>query len=103
MNGYTSVSEIEYAILETNGEISIIPKSDLKPVCPKDFGVQVKSATLHKNIIKDGIVEITNLQEIGKNYNWLNKILKKENVDVNEVFLMSSDGEEYFLQKKEIQ
>lgn len=102
MNGYTSVSEIEYAILETNGEISIIPKAHIKPVCPRDLNLIVKEATMHKNIVKDGIVETTNLHEIGKSQKWLDGILKKENTKLNDVFLMSSDGEEYFLQKKEV-
>lgn len=103
MNGYSSVGEIEYAILETNGEISIIPKAHLKPLCPKDLNINVSDSTMHKNIIKDGIVEWRNLKEIGKNDEWIEKILKKENVKLADVFLMSSDGEEYFLQKKEKQ
>jgi len=101
MNGYTSVGEIEYAILETNGEISIIPKAHLKPVSPNDLNIKVKTATMHKNIVKDGAVEMKNLQEIGKNVKWLEEILKKEKTEVESVFLMSSDGNEYFLQKKE--
>ena len=101
MNGYSSVGEIEYAILETNGEISIIPKSHIKPISPKDLNIKVKPATMHKNIIKDGVVEEANLLEIGKNHSWLDEILKNENTKLSDVFLMSSDGEEYFLQNKE--
>lgn len=101
MNGYSSVGEIEYAILETNGEISIIPKSHVKPVTPQDLHLTVKPATMHKNIIKDGVVEFANLREIGKNKKWLDEMLKKENTKLTDVFLLSSDGEEYFLQNKE--
>ena len=101
MNGYTSVGEIEYAILETNGELSIIPKANLKPLCPKDLNMNVKKATMHKNVVKDGKIEAANLQEIGKDELWLEDILKKENLKIKDVFLMSSDGEDYFLQKKE--
>ena len=101
MNGYSSVGEIEYAILETNGEISIIPKSDIKPISAKDLNIKLKPAAMHKNIIKDGVVEEANLLEIEKSHSWLNGILKKENTKLCDVFLMSSDGEEYFLQKKE--
>ena len=101
MNGYTSVGEIEYAILETNGEISIIPKSQLKPVCAQDLNLKVKAATMHKNVIKDGIIEIKNLQEIGRDNKWLEEILNIEKIKLSDIFLMSSDGTEYFLQKKE--
>ena len=101
MNGYSSISEIEYAILETNGEISIIPKSYLKPLCPQDVNLKVKPSTMHKNIIKDGMVEKVNLREIGKNLKWIEDVLNKEKTNLEDVFLMSSDGEEYFLQIKE--
>ncbi len=101
MNGYSSVAEIEYAILETNGEISIIPKSNVRPLCADDINISPKKATLHKNIIKDGKIEQNNLKEIGKDISWIDKIINKEKTTIKDVFLMSSDGETYFLQNKE--
>lgn len=101
MNGYSTVAEIEHAILETNGEISIIPKSNVRPLNADDIGVPVKKASLHKNIIKDGKIEQMSLKEIGRDENWLRKIVSDEKTSVNKVFLMTSDGETYFIQNKE--
>ncbi len=101
MSGYSTVAEVEYAILETNGEISIIPKSNLRPLCASDIGIQVESASLHKNIIKDGKIDKISLKEIGRDENWLKKVLSSEQTTLNKVFLMSSDGNSYFLQNKE--
>ncbi len=42
--GYPSVHEIEYAILEANGAISILPKRELVPLTPKDLNIEVKYA-----------------------------------------------------------
>lgn len=101
MNGYSSISEIEYAILETNGEISIIPKSNVRPICADDLGLDVKQSSLYKNIIKDGKLEQNNLKEIGKDVKWVDDIVASEGTSIKNVFLMSSDGETYFLQRKE--
>ncbi len=103
MNGYSNLNEVEYAIMETNGEISIIPKSDFRPICCNDLGIKIKDSSFFKNVIKDGKVEENNLKEISRDYKWLKKILQKEKTEIKNVFLLSTDGEEYFLQNKENQ
>lgn len=101
MNGYSTVADIEYAILETNGEISIIPKAKARPITPGDVGIKVEETSLHKNIIKDGCLEQVSLKEIKRDEAWLEDILKKEKTDIKNVFLLTSDGQTYFLQNKE--
>ena len=100
-NGYMSVSDVAYAILETNGQLSIVPSAENTPVTVKDFGFTA-SATLPRNIIKDGELDENNLRAIGRDINWLNKLLKSHNASQKEIFLLTTDGKEsYYLQKKE--
>lgn len=100
-NGYMSVSDVAYAILETNGQLSIVPSAENTPVTVKDFGFTA-SATLPRNIIKDGELDENNLRAIGRDINWLNKLLKSHNTSQKEVFILTTDGNEsYYLQKKE--
>lgn len=101
-NGYMSVSEVEYAILETNGQLSILPNPDFKGVTLSDLKIKANSPILPRNIIKDGKVQYSNLTKINKNYEWLKKILDNNNLKEKEVFLLTSDGENnLYIQKKE--
>ena len=53
-NGYFDVNELEYAILEANGQISFLPKPEYKPLTPNDMNVKVKKQGLCANAIIDG-------------------------------------------------
>ena len=91
-SGYTTVSDVAFAVLETNGVLSVVPKESVRPVCPKDLNLTPERATMHRNIIKDGKVDEINLKEIGKDLGWLTKTLKNNNAnDPKEVFLLTSD------------
>lgn len=100
-SGYMSVTEVAYAILETNGQLSVVPSAENRPVTVKDFNF-TSEATLPRNIIKDGELDENNLSAIGRDKNWLKKILKSHNALQSEVFLLTSDGKDsFYIQKKE--
>ncbi len=101
-SGYMSVSEVEYAILETNGQLSVVPKTINRPVTMKDVNKNGPAATLPRNIIKDGIVDFKNLTIIKKNEKWLKDFLYSEKIyNVKDVFLFTSDGQnDNFIQLK---
>lgn len=100
-SGYMSVAEVAYAILETNGQLSVVPSAENRPVTVKDFNF-TSEATLPRNIIKDGELDENNLSAIGRDKNWLKKILKSHNALQSEVFLLTSDGKDsFYIQKKE--
>ena len=100
-SGYMSVAEVAYAILETNGQLSVVPSAENRPVTVKDFNF-ISEATLPRNIIKDGELDENNLSAIGRDKNWLKKILKSHNALQSEVFLLTSDGKDsFYIQKKE--
>lgn len=102
--GYPDVSEVEYAILETGGQISVIPKTAAKPLTCGDLqGSKKQQEVVPYILIADGIVEKTELTRAGKTEAWLQKQLKARHIrDVREVFLASLNAEgALFLQTKQ--
>ncbi len=75
-NGYFDISEIEYAVMETSGTISILPKSEYKPLTPSDMKVKVQKEGLQANIIIDGKIMKQNLENRNKKEEWLSHELK---------------------------
>lgn len=65
MKGYTSVADVEFAILEAAGEISVIPKADKRPLQPSDLGLQVPKAEQPVPLCIDGSWLEDNLQRAG--------------------------------------
>ncbi|MDD5952966.1 MAG: DUF421 domain-containing protein [Oscillospiraceae bacterium] len=90
-SGYFDLSDLESAVLETNGRISFLPKSDARPVTPKDLQLSVPSDGLVANVIIDGKVMTENLKNTGNNLDWLEKQLKQHHVTVSEVLLATCD------------
>jgi len=88
--GYPSVHEIEYAILEANGAISILPKRELIPLTPKDIHLNVKYAGLPIALIVDSHIQYDNLKLIHKNEKWLrNELLEKGIKDIKNIAFAS--------------
>lgn len=82
------LSEIEYAILEPNGQVSIMLKSENQPLTPKDMNIVTKPLILGTELIYDGVILDENLRSINKGREWLMNELKSYNVkDVSEVLL----------------
>lgn len=76
--GYFDISEISYAILEVNGKLSILPKSDYQVPNLKDLKIKKSKAYLSANVIIDGNLMEENLKMSNKNLEWLNKELEKQ-------------------------
>ncbi len=75
-NGFFNINEIEYALMEANGDVSFLPKVDYKPLTVKDMNLKIKQDSLVANIILDSKVMINNLKNMGKDEEWLNQQLK---------------------------
>ncbi len=86
--GYDDISQIEYAILEQNGNITVIPKSKYKPLTPNDLGIEVKESGLFHIIIECGKINNNGLEQIGYSQKKLNKILSALGYTPSEVYLM---------------
>lgn len=89
INGYYDVSDVEYAIVEANGELSILPKN--RSVNVKDLNINVEKQGLCANVIIDGKIMYNNLNNINKTKKWLIKELKKNNKDINDIILATVD------------
>lgn len=103
LQGYTDPSCIRYAILETNGQLSVLPYAQEKPPTAMDLNVNVQDAGLPLVVINDGRLISDNLKRRGLDENWLKKRLAEYKVnEIREVFLLTVDeqNETYFIRKE---
>lgn len=101
-NKLPNLSDVEFAILEPNGKISVIPKSQARPVRPQDLKIDTQYEGLPVMVIEDGNILEDNLEENNLDSKWLEKELKKQGIhDVNEVFAATLDTQgRLFVSKK---
>lgn len=76
--GYFDLDEIQTAVFEHNGKISILPKAQKRPATPEDLNLNVKSAHIGVEVIMDGRIMGENLSRLGLNEKWLQKQLKAQ-------------------------
>ena len=92
LSGYYDLEEIHTIFLETNGTISILPKSKNRPATPEDLNLNPEQSMPMASIILDGKIMSKNLKTTGKNEQWLDKQLKSQGIkDISEVFLATYD------------
>jgi len=85
-NGYSKISEVNYAILEPTGNISIIPISSARPVTLADLNIEAEDEGIPIALIIDGIIQKKNLKLVNKEEKWLKDKLKKEGIkDIKKV------------------
>lgn len=94
--GYFDPREIDAAIMEPNGNISILPKSQEKPLTPKDMNLVTQQDIMPSNIILDGKIMYKNMENIGINKDLLIKELKKQNIEITDVFLATCNYNQEF-------
>ena len=99
--GYADIKDIEYAILETSGQISVIPKQDKNNVTVGDMNIKTEYVGYPRIIIMDGVLYKNNLKSLGYDDVWLKKKLEANNSNVEDTFLLTSDesGKTYFQKK----
>ena len=85
------LDEVEYAILEPNGQISIVPKAEARTVTPSDLGLQPTEHGMMHLIVVDGVVNQRNLSCVGKDEKWVNRTLKGHGLRVSDVLIMTAD------------
>ena len=86
--GYFDLDEIQTAVFEHNGKLSILPKATNRPLAPEDLGITVQEAHIGVEVIMDGRVMGENLCRIGRDANWLTKQLKANgHEDAREILL----------------
>ena len=80
LKNYSNMEDIDYAILETSGQLSVIPKPEKSPVTIKDMNINKKAQSLPVTIIIDGRSNSDNLHKIGLSNAWLENELRKNKI-----------------------
>ncbi|MFZ5354373.1 MAG: DUF421 domain-containing protein [Bacillota bacterium] len=87
-----NLSDVEFAVMETTGEVNVLLKSDKKPVSPHDLGDQVAPQSQPQTVIMDGNVIDESLSNMGLNRNWLNMQLETLGISPDNVFMGQADS-----------
>ncbi len=96
------LGDVEYAILETSGQVTVIQKPNKRNTIPEDFNIMPEYEGIPYDLVVDGKVMYDNLQAIGKNYIWLRKQVEKFHMTPEEALVVTLNGKrEIFCQKKE--
>jgi len=104
VKGYANIADVEFAILETSGNLSVIPKSQKRPATPADLNIDTQYEGLPVPLVLDGKIQYDNLAEVNLSAAWLvNELAKFSITDVKDVFIASLDtqGKLFFQTRKE--
>lgn len=87
-----NLADVEFAVMETTGEINVLLKSDKKPITPHDLQMKVAPLSEPQTIILDGTILDEPLSTRGLNREWLNAELSKVGVSSDNVFICQVDS-----------
>ena len=101
--GLTDTAQVEYAVLETNGQLSIILKCGNQPATASQMGVDADDVSYAHIIINEGRILDNNLKLLGRDRRWLANELKRQNLrSADEVYILTlSENGSVFCQAKE--
>lgn len=102
ISGNPDITDIEYAIFETNGSLSIIPKSENRTAIPMDFDLHPKYKGLPFLLVCDGKINWTALKAFEKDDKWLTKQLQAKGAkNIKDVLYASVDENgKFYMQKR---
>ena len=83
---------VQYAILETNGNLSVFPYPKEKPASAKDAGIPARKQYLPVTIISDGHLFQENLEIAKKDAAWVQKVLAENQAELSDTWLLTVDG-----------
>lgn len=100
--GIFNIEDVGFAIVETNGKLSVLKKPEKDIPTAEELGIKTNDKGLEVVVISDGEISKYSLKICGLNRDWLFDILKKENTELNDVFLMIANEQgEYKIIEKE--
>lgn len=85
------IRTVQFAILETSGDLSVFPYPKEKPASAKDAGVQATGQHLPVTVVEDGYLSRENLERAKKDEKWLEKVLSQHNSGIQDTFLLTVD------------
>lgn len=94
INNTPNIADVEFAILETNGQLSVIPKSQKRPINAEDLNIPTNYEGLALDLIVDGSINYNNLKKANLDVNWLLNELNKFGVDnIHNILFASLDSQ----------
>lgn len=101
-NNINNLADVEYAILETSGQVSVIQKPNKRTTIPEDFNIMPEYEGISYDLVVDGKIMNDNLKILNKTYGWLKKEVNKFNIEPEEALLVTVNAKgDIFCQKKE--
>ena len=96
------INAVQYAILETNGNLSVFPYPKEKPASARDAGIKVRQQFLPITIVSDGELMEHNLSIAKKDKKWVHRILEENHAALQDTWLLTVDGSNHvtFLRKE---
>lgn len=103
--GAFALEDVAYAIVETNGQLSVLKKSSADSLTPKQAGVKAAEEALEVVVVSDGKVSQNSLRLCGRDPAWLREQLRCQGVELSEVFIMTvrTDGQQRVIRKEKDQ
>lgn len=86
------ITTVQYAILETDGNLSVFPFPKERPASAKDAGIQAKPQNLPVTVIEEGYLSRENLQKAGKDRRWLEETLARHGACIRDTLLLTVDA-----------
>ena len=100
-NNISSLGDVEYAVLETSGGLTVIPKPSKRNTIPEDFNIEPEYEGIPYDLVIDGVIMNENLKEVGKDQTWLKKEVSKFGINPEQALIVTLDGKgQIFCQKK---
>lgn len=101
-NNVINLGDVEYAILETSGQVTVIQKPEKRNTIPEDFNITPEYEGIPYDLVIDGKIMYDNLKALGKNEQWLRKQVEKFKFKPEEALVVTIDGKgQIFCQKKD--
>ena len=101
-NNVMNLGDVEYAILETSGDISVIQKPNKRTTTPEDFNIMPEYEGISYDLVIDGKVMQDNLNKLDKSYEWLKTQTEKFQMKTEEALIVTVNGKgDIFCQKKQ--
>ena len=101
-NNIASLLDVEYAILETSGQMTVIQKPNKRTTIPEDFNIIPEYQGIPYDLVADGKILYENLNKLGKEERWLRKELNNLKIKPENALIVTIDGKgEFFCQERE--
>lgn len=97
-----SIRDIEYAIVETNGKMSVFKKPDKQEITPSMLSIKSPDSGMETSVISDGEILDSSLSICGVTKDWIYGVLKGQNLEIKDVFIMTANkNKDFYIIRKE--